>query len=295
MYSRSSSNQELRKRPEHSIRSSKSRPTLKNEKERNGRKAKAHAHSNNLPLKKGGNADKEKKTGQLGKSGKYHSKTSRQNKNKYKESFTFNYGNYVKQSKKNANLSPSSSKQKQKKSKLANLGGRGRDQDMVNQIKRLYMKEIESQHSNSNRHTKRSPNRSKFSELDNRSEDSFSQMSEFSEFSKTNSARPKDSLFHLGSAQRRPRTNRARAQGLRKSDNSLEGGFMSQAGQKSFDAVELENDEFIEIQGIGSSRKNPKSKGSRDQRPRGRRGRGGRGGRSNRQKRGGRSRRRIRK
>lgn len=220
-----------------------------------------------MPLKKG---EKERNGGQSGKSNKFQSRNSRPNKNKYKESFTFNYGNYVKQSMKNGKFSQSSSNQNKKKSRFSNLKTGTNDQNLFKQIKKLYMKEIGTQQKKSTSNWKKSPNRSRRenSDFDNRSEDSFSQMSEFSEISKNNFLRSKDSISQLGSADRK---NRQKELVHRKSSKSFEKMLSLHSGKRSQHEIELKNDEFIEIQGMKASNKKirNKAKGNRNLRSKG--------------------------
>jgi hypothetical protein len=200
--------------------------------------------SNDLPLKKIANPEKEKKQNS--------GNNNRQQKNKYTNNFTFKYSNFLKKSENSQNRD---SNHKRKKSQLNNLSLGSNNKAYLKKMKKLYMKEIENRKDNTTsvENLRKSPSRSKKDNSD--FDDSMSQMSDFSHFSKNRMMKSKGSYSNLGSANRKKSfKNRSNGRGKHYLNDSYLSNSETDLGGKRdpfYNEIEKANDEFIEIQGIG--------------------------------------------
>jgi hypothetical protein len=212
-----------------------------------------------LPLKKNPTLDKELKYKSPNKSTTAKHYQSRPHKNKYTNSFTFKYSNYVKKSKNSQK--PKESNHKKKKSHFSGIALEKKDKTFIKKMKQLYIKEIESRKGNNStsidNHMK-SPSRSQnqYSDFD----DSMSKLSDFSHFSNNKLRRSKGSYSYLGSASRKQkqRNNKSQNRSNQRAKKYLNESYLSGSEtdlsnnrENVYKEIEKKNDEFIEIQGIG--------------------------------------------
>ena len=236
-----------------SVTSSKSRSHLR-ENSKNRRKKNVKRNGSDLPLKKV-QSQVEKDRGNLLK--------NKSKKNRFADSFTINYSSVMKK------IENEKGHKKKKSNLSALMEGKG-NPAFLKQMRELYKKEVENRkvkNATSIHDLDKSPKRQMH--LDSEMEDGLSQASDFSSFSKSRKMKSKGSVGQLGSFNRRkgrmPKPSTFKRGNRSESMNSFQTSENDFSYARGETEIEMENDEFIEIQGIankkGKDQKKKRKKG----------------------------------